>query len=104
MSPVKLRGHEIKVMRRIIKLTLAELAKKLDERSAAETVSRWESEAQPMGSYAEKLLRLIVCEELKQNALVSDITQLVSLACPSVTRGGLILTTKCRQSNCGSCR
>ena len=68
MSPVKLRGHEIKVMRRIIKLTLAELAKKLDERTAAETVSRWESEAQPMGSYAEKLLRLIVCEELTQNA------------------------------------
>ena len=66
--PIKLRGHEIKAMRRIMKLTLAELAKKLDERTAAETVSRWEFEAQPMGNYAEKLLRFIVCDELKQNA------------------------------------
>jgi DNA-binding transcriptional regulator YiaG len=68
LMPIKLRGHEIKAMRRIMKLTLAELAKKLDERTAAETVSRWESEAQPMGNYAEKLLRFIVCDELKQNA------------------------------------
>lgn len=68
LMPIKLRGYEIKAMRRIMKLTLADLAKKLDERTAAETISRWESEAQPMGSYAEKLLRLIVCEELRQNA------------------------------------
>jgi DNA-binding transcriptional regulator YiaG len=68
LMPIKLRGHEIKAMRRIMKLTLADLAKKLDERTATETVSRWESEAQPMGGYAEKLLRLIVCDELKQNA------------------------------------
>lgn len=68
MMPIKLRGHEIKVMRRIMKLTLADLAKRLDERTAVETVSRWESDTQPMGNYAEKLLRLIVCDELKQNA------------------------------------
>src|ERR1700722_7647788 len=45
LMPIKLRGHEIKAMRRIMKLTLADLAKKLDERTATETVSRWESEA-----------------------------------------------------------
>jgi DNA-binding transcriptional regulator YiaG len=68
LMPIKLRGAELKAMRRIMKLTLAELAKKLDERTAPETVSRWESEAQPMGGYAEKLLRLLVCETLRERA------------------------------------
>jgi DNA-binding transcriptional regulator YiaG len=68
MMPVRLRGSEMRSMRKIMKLTLADLAKKLDEKTAAETVSRWESEAQPMGGYAEKLFRLIVCEELKKDA------------------------------------
>ena len=68
LMPIKLRGWEIKAMRRIMKCTLAELAKKLDERTAVETLSRWESEAQPLGGYAEKVLRLVVCEELKKDA------------------------------------
>jgi hypothetical protein len=46
--------------------------KRLDERTAAETVSRWESEAQPMGGFAEKLLRLRVCEELRKDATGVD--------------------------------
>jgi DNA-binding transcriptional regulator YiaG len=68
LLPVRLRGPEIKAMRRIMKLTLADLAKRLDEKTAPETVSRWETEAQPMGGYAEKLLRLLVCEEVRENA------------------------------------
>jgi DNA-binding transcriptional regulator YiaG len=68
LLPVRLRGFEIKAMRRIMKLTLAELARRLDEKTAVETVSRWESEAQPMGGYAEKFLRLLVCEEVRKNA------------------------------------
>lgn len=68
LTPIRLRGHEIKAIRRILKFTLNDLAKKLDERTAIETVSRWESEAQPMGGYVEKLLRLLVCEELKEEA------------------------------------
>lgn len=68
LMPIRLRGSEMKAMRKIMRMTLAELAKKLDERTAPETVSRWESEAQPMGGYAEKLLRLLVCEELKKEA------------------------------------
>jgi len=68
IMPLRLRGSEVKAMRRILKLTLAELAKKLDERTATETVSRWESEAQPMGGYVEKLFRLIICEELTKQA------------------------------------
>lgn len=68
LLPVRLRGHEIKAMRRIMKLTLADLAKRLDEKTAPETVSRWETEAQPMGGYAEKLLRLLVCEGVREHA------------------------------------
>ncbi len=72
LLPIRLRGSEIKAMRKIMDLTLGELAKKLDERTAAETVSRWESEAQPMGGFAEKLLRLLVCEELRKDASAVD--------------------------------
>lgn len=68
LMPIRLRGKEIKAMRKILRLTLADLAKKLDDRTAPETVSRWESESQPMGGYAEKILRLLVCEELKKEA------------------------------------
>lgn len=68
LMPIKLRGWEIKAMRKIMELTLADLAKRLDERTATETVSRWEADAQPMGGYAEKILRLLVCEELSKDA------------------------------------
>ena len=68
LVPIKLRGSEIKAMRKILGLTLAELAASLDEKTAPETISRWESEAQPMGGYAEKLLRLLVCESLQKRA------------------------------------
>jgi DNA-binding transcriptional regulator YiaG len=68
LIPVRLRGSEMRAMRKIMKLTLADLAKRLDERTATSTVARWESEAQPMGGYVEKLFRLIVCEELKKDS------------------------------------
>jgi DNA-binding transcriptional regulator YiaG len=68
LMPIRLKGKEIRAIRKIMGLTLAELSKRLDEKTAVETVSRWESEAQPMGGYAEKILRLLVCEELKTEA------------------------------------
>jgi len=68
LMPIRLRGAEMKAMRKAMKMTLSDLAKKLDDRTAPETVSRWESEAQPMGGYVEKLLRLLVCESLKEEA------------------------------------
>jgi DNA-binding transcriptional regulator YiaG len=68
LTPIRLRGAEMKAMRKIMKMTLADLAKRLDDRTAAETVSRWETEAQPMGGYVEKLLRLLICEMLKDEA------------------------------------
>lgn len=68
LTPIRLRGSELKAIRKILQLTLGELAKCLDERTAVETVSRWESEAQPMGGYAEKLFRLMACERLQKLA------------------------------------
>jgi DNA-binding transcriptional regulator YiaG len=68
LLPVRLRGSEMKAMRKAMRMTLADLARKLDARTAPETVSRWETEAQPMGAYVEKLLRLLVCETLKDCA------------------------------------
>src|SRR5262249_13955901 len=68
LLPIRLRGSEMKAMRKIMGMTLADLAKKLDDRTAVETVSRWESETQPMGGYVEKLLRLLICESLKEEA------------------------------------
>jgi hypothetical protein len=47
-------------------LTVADLAQDLDGRP--ETISRWESEAQPMGGNAEKVFRLLACEEPKHDA------------------------------------
>lgn len=68
LMPIRLRGSEIRAIRKIMQLTLAELASKMDGRAAPETVSRWESENQPMGGYAEKVLRLVACEALKTEA------------------------------------
>lgn len=67
LIPLRLAGPEIKAMRRIMKMTMAELAKRMDERTAPETISRWE-DTQPMGGYAEKVFRLLVCEELSKEA------------------------------------
>ncbi len=64
LMPQRLRGHEIRAMRKIMRMTLAELADGMDSKTALETVSRWESESQLMGGYAEKVLRLLVCERL----------------------------------------
>ena len=64
LMPIRLRGSELKAIRKAMGLTMAEFAKRLDEKTAPETISRWESEAQPMGGYVEKLVRLVACEAL----------------------------------------
>jgi hypothetical protein len=68
LTPVRLRGYELKSVRMILGYTLADLAGKLDSKTAVETISRWESESQPMGGYAEKVFRLLACEDLKTEA------------------------------------
>ena len=68
LMPIRLRGSEMKAMRKGMKMTLGDMAKRLGGKTAPETISRWELEAQPIGSHAEKVLRLVVCEELKKEA------------------------------------
>jgi DNA-binding transcriptional regulator YiaG len=68
LMPFRLKGAEIRTMRRLLGMTLIELAKSLDGKTAHETVSRWETDAQLMGGFAEKTLRLLVCERLKDEA------------------------------------
>ena len=63
-------------------MTLGDLAKRLGGKTAPETISRWELEAQPIGSHAEKVLRLVVCEELKKEApgIAYDAGKLASMS------------------------
>ena len=64
LMPVRLKGSEVKAIRRILELTGKEMAKRLDTKP--ETISRWENGAQGVGSFLEKIFRLHVCEELKE--------------------------------------
>jgi DNA-binding transcriptional regulator YiaG len=67
LMPVRLRGHELKAIRRILGMTAAQLAESMDGASI-ETVSRWENEKQAIGGYAEKVFRLVMCERLRERA------------------------------------
>ncbi len=69
LMPEKLRGHELRAMRKIMRLTLSGLAERLGANTATETLSRWETESQPIGGYAEKVVRLLVCDELNKEAV-----------------------------------
>lgn len=64
----RLQPKEIKAMRKILGYSLAEMASRMDSKTAAATFSRWEQGQQPMGGYAEKVLRLLICEELREKA------------------------------------
>jgi DNA-binding transcriptional regulator YiaG len=65
---VKLQGSELRAIRRIAGWTATDLAGKMGDKTSPETISRWENEKQPMGGYAEKVFRLVVCEELASKA------------------------------------
>jgi transcriptional regulator with XRE-family HTH domain len=58
----------LRAMRRIAGLTAQDMAEKMGEKTSAETLSRWENEKQPMGGYAEKVFRLVICDELRNRA------------------------------------
>lgn len=68
LMPIRLEGNELRVIRRIAGWTATDLAAKLGEKTSVETISRWENDKQPMGGYAEKVFRLVVCEELSASA------------------------------------
>jgi hypothetical protein len=46
-------------------MTAKDLSDAMGENTAVETISRWEAESVVPGGYAEKLLRITVCEALK---------------------------------------
>ena len=64
--PMKLKGDEIRFLRKAIAKSAVELAEFLEV--APETVSRWENNKLPMSPALEKLLRLHVGMELKAKA------------------------------------
>ena len=66
MHPVKLTGAELRAVRRAAGYTAKDLAEVLDVR--AETVSRWETGVEPIGSANEKVARLVLGNALDQGA------------------------------------
>lgn len=69
-DPLKLNGAEIKFLRKALGKTAKELADALEVTST--TVSRWENGKDPIGPTSEKLLRLIVGDELCESAPAID--------------------------------
>jgi len=68
LSPIRLLGSELRAIRKIAGWTASDLAAKMGEKTSPETISRLENVKQPMGGYAEKVFRLLVCEDLKEAA------------------------------------
>jgi DNA-binding transcriptional regulator YiaG len=65
-EPLKLRGSEIRFLRRALRMKAIDLAKFLDVRP--ETFSRWEHEREPISTNAERILRLRVLHTLRARA------------------------------------
>ncbi|MGH7104420.1 MAG: helix-turn-helix domain-containing protein [Acetobacteraceae bacterium] len=72
LMPPRLRGSELRAIRHIAGWTAEDLARRLGEKTATVTISRWENEKQPMGGYVEKVIRLAVCEALHKEATGVD--------------------------------
>lgn len=64
----KLRGSEIRALRKIAGMTARELSEAMGGQPALETISRWENEGDFAGGYAESVLRLAICERVKDRA------------------------------------
>lgn len=61
-TPVKLKGEEIRFLRKALELTAKELALRLYV--TPETISRWENDKENMSPPVERLLRLLVAKIL----------------------------------------
>lgn len=68
LTPIRLRGSELRAIRKIAGWTAPMLSERLGENIAAATISRWENEKQTMGGFVEKLFRVAACEALKEKA------------------------------------
>jgi DNA-binding transcriptional regulator YiaG len=70
LSPARLRGKELKFIRKALDMTQKDFAEKMELRT--ETVSRWENDHPGTGEYCEKLLRHNVCALLYKDVLAID--------------------------------
>jgi DNA-binding transcriptional regulator YiaG len=70
-QPLKLSAEEIRFLRKACEWKAIELGKKLEVR--AETISRWEHGTETMSPQSEKLLRVIVADELSGKAPGIDV-------------------------------
>ncbi|MHB8384144.1 MAG: helix-turn-helix domain-containing protein [Candidatus Binataceae bacterium] len=79
VAPQKLRGRDVRFLRKALGWSSKELAAMLEVRD--ETVSRWENEKEPLGPTSEKLLRLMVAQYLagKAPALEIDEKQIATM-------------------------
>jgi DNA-binding transcriptional regulator YiaG len=66
LLPARLRGHELKAIREIMKLSPVELSNRLSERVSPESVVRWESEEMPLDEELEKGVRLLACRQIQE--------------------------------------
>jgi DNA-binding transcriptional regulator YiaG len=79
VAPQKLRGRDVRFLRKALGWPSRELAAMLEVRD--ETVSRWENGKEPLGPTSEKLLRLMVAQFLadKAPALAVDEKRIASM-------------------------
>jgi DNA-binding transcriptional regulator YiaG len=66
LHPLKLRGEEIKFMRKALEVSAKDLAALMNV--APETISRWENNREPIAPGTEKFLRLLVAGLLREKA------------------------------------
>jgi DNA-binding transcriptional regulator YiaG len=70
--PARLNGGEILFLRKAMEFTAKEMATRLDVNE--QTISRWENDADPIGAQSEKLLRLLVGDQLRDRAPLIEFT------------------------------
>lgn len=70
----KLSGMEVRFLRKAMHITAKSLAEKMEV--APETFSRWENDKQKMSDLQERVLRIAVCETLKENAPAIDVNHM----------------------------
>jgi hypothetical protein len=89
LLPIKLRGREIRAIRRFMGLRPSELLEKLGEQAPSELLSRWESEELPLDELTEKTLRQVACKELGSKAphLECDISKIAEFRIVDPWRG-----------------
>ena len=64
----RLRGAEVAALRKIAGFRQRAMSDAIGGETAVETISRWETADKPVGTYIERLVRLAICEAVKDRA------------------------------------